>query len=657
MSCHHCNCHSSKQPENRPATDDAPAPARRAGLGKIISALFLLSGWLTDCFLSDTWSIAHWNGWLRVLWFFIALLPVCLPVLAEAWRGWRQGDYFNEFTLMAVAAIGAFAIGEYPEAVAVMLFYAVGEYFQEHASERARNDIRHMVELHPGEIAVEQPDGTVLRQDPEEVPPGSVIRLEAGRRVPLDGLLLGDVAADFDTSALTGESVPRVIEPGHEVLAGMLTVNRACRIQVKRSYSKSALAHILKMVNDAAARKAPAERFIRRFARIYTPAVIAAAVLMAILPPWAALFTGWEGMTLNESFHRALVFLVASCPCALVISIPLAYFSGLGFASRRGILFKGGNYLDALSTAGTVIFDKTGTLTCGRFKVTGVECADGMSQRELLRLAGGVEQYSTHPLAHAVADYVASAGIKPAVADTVEELPGRGLRAAVDTRTVLVGSRRLLEEEGVPAETVPAVAGTDGLVMIAIDKRYAGSFILTDMPKHDAAKAVRELRRLGVKRQIILSGDRQDAVRELADRIGITEYRGDLLPEQKLQQVKRLLSSSRRHGVAFVGDGINDAPALALSDIGIAMGNAGNDVAVETADVVVRSGSPAKVAEAVRIARRTRHIVRFNITLSIAVKAAVLLLGGAGLAPLWLAVLADTGVALLCVLNVFTLWR
>lgn len=593
--------------------------------------------------------------WVRLLWYVAAYLPVGLPVIRQAVAESARGDVFNEFTLMTVATIGAFAIGEYPEAVAVMLFYAVGEHFQDVAVDRAQASISALVSLRPDTVMRCGPGGSRTLCTPDAVHPGDEIEVPVGGRVPFDGQLLGG-SASFDTAALTGESLPRTVAGGGEVAAGFLVVDRAVRLRVVRPYADSALSRIMRLVSEAAERKAPAEQFIRRFARVYTPVVIALAVLVALLPPLCAPWLGFGPQPAREWVYRALVFLVVSCPCALVVSIPLSYFSGVGRASRLGVLFKGGNYLDALARVNTVVYDKTGTLTRGEFAVERVAPAEGMDARQLLALAAAAESRSTHPLARAVVGEARRAGIGFQPAADVEERAGRGLRARVGGHEVLAGNARLLAGSGV---ALPAAAAQDAAacrILLAVDGRYAGSIVLADQPRPEAPAVVAALSRLGVDRQAILSGDEPGAVAALARRVGVAEWYGGLLPADKTARLQALLDEPGRR-VAYVGDGINDAPALAMAHVGVAMGGAGSDAAVQAADVTLLGDRLAFLPQAMRLARQTRALVRSNVALALGVKLAVLLLDVVGYAPLWLAVLADTGVALLCVANVFILPR
>lgn len=621
----------------------AAAPVRQY-VALALSVVMLAAGlWLDHA--GAAWFA---TPWVRLLWYVVAYVPVGWPVIREALGETARGDVFNEFTLMVVATLGAFAIGEYPEAVAVMLFYAVGEHFQDVAVDRAQDSIRSLVSLRPDQVTVLSPDGSRTVCAPESVAPGTEIEVPVGGRVPLDGTLLGGTAS-FDTSALTGESLPRAIAVGDEVSAGMMVIDRAVRLRVVRPYADSALARIMNLVREAADRKAPAEQFIRRFARIYTPVVIGLAVLVALLPPFVAPLLGFGEQPLREWVYRALVFLVVSCPCALVVSIPLSYFSGIGRASRAGILFKGGNYLDALTHVNTVVYDKTGTLTRGEFAVEDVVPADGFEADGLLALVAAAEQSSTHPLGRAIVAGAWARGLRLPAAERVEELAGRGLRARVDGHEVLAGNRRLLQEcaAGAPAAAAP----TADTVYCAVDGRYAGRICLADQPRPEAAAAVAALRRLGVKRQAVLSGDATAVVERLARRVGIDESHGDLLPADKVARLRVIIAAPGAR-VAYVGDGINDAPALALAGVGIAMGGAGSDTAVQTADVIIQGDRLDRLPLAVRIARQTRRLVCSNVALAIGVKVAVLVADVFGYAPLWLAVLADTGVALLCVANV-----
>ena len=584
---------------------------------------------------------------VRFCWYLAAYFPVGLPVLREAWNGMRQRDFFTEYTLMSLAAIGAFYIGEYPEGVAVMLFYSIGEALQERAVERARRNIRALVDIRPEQANVLE-DGKPVAMPAAQVVPGRTIEVLPGGRVPLDGVLLSE-AAPFNTAALTGESTPRTICKGDEVLAGMISSQHPVRIEVTRPYGESALSRILSMVEEAAARKAPAELFIRRFARIYTPVVTGLAVLIVALPGLWSLLHGGFAYSFDEWLSRALVFLVASCPCALVISIPLGYFSGIGVASKAGVLFKGGSYLDAIARVNTVVFDKTGTLTEGLFEVREVHVAPGVNSGELLGWVASAERTSIHPVARAVVQYAEREGVALLASEGAVEIAGHGIRAEFDGKQLLVGNTRLMARFGVeyPSE-VDAIPET--IVVCALDGRYAGYLVIADKPKEDAARAVAELKSLGIEDIRILSGDREALVANLGRRLGVSEARGDLLPEGKMEILEALRGEPGKV-TAFVGDGFNDAPALATSDGGVARGALGRDAAIETADVVIQSDQPSRLPAAIRIGRLTHRIVRQNILLAIGVKVVVLTLGALGIATMWEAVFADVGVTLLAVLN------
>lgn len=587
------------------------------------------------------------EGYFSLIWYIVAYLPVGLPVMKEAWESMKDKDYFSEFTLMFVATLGAFYIGEYPEGVAVMLFYSVGELFQEKAVDKAKRNIGALLDVRPEEAAVVR-DGRVTIENPQNVKVGETIEIKTGGRVPLDGMMLNEVAA-FNTAALTGESVPRSIRMGEEVLAGMIVTDKVIRIKVIRPFDKSALARILELVQNASERKAPAELFIRKFARVYTPIVIGLAVLIVLLPFIYSLITPQFFFTFNDWLYRALVFLVISCPCALVVSIPLGYFGGIGAASRLGILFKGGNYLDAVTKINTVVFDKTGTLTKGTFEVQSCNCESGVSEEELIRMIASVESSSTHPIAKAVVNYAGRRDIELSSVTDSKEYAGLGLEAAVNGIQVLAGNGRLLSKFQIeyPPELLSI---TDTIVVCAIGNKYAGYLLLSDSLKEDAKIAIQNLKALGIQNIQILSGDKQSIVSNFAEKLGISEAYGDLLPDGKVKHLEELRQHTENQ-VAFVGDGMNDAPVLALSNVGIAMGGLGSDAAIETADVVIQTDQPSKVAEAIKVGKLTRRIVWQNISLAFGVKLLVLILGAGGLATLWEAVFADVGVALIAIMN------
>lgn len=598
---------------------------------------------------------------LRIAAYAVSFAIVGWPVIRNAVREMRQGEVANEYFLMAVASLGAFAIGEYPEAVAVMLFYSVGEFFQDRAVDHARRDIRSLVNLTPETCRVVGEGRSTVKRC-EDVVPGEVIEVVAGGRVPIDGELLSHDAA-FDTAALTGESIPREIKKGQEVQAGMVAVGGSARLRVLRPMSDSALARIMAMVNDAAARKAPAERFIRKFARIYTPAVITLAVLLAVVPvvtDFRTVVIDGDVSLLYKYVYRALIFLVISCPCALVISIPLGYFGGIGVASRHGILFKGANYLEAITKVKAVMFDKTGTLTEGRFAVDSVIALEGRTQADVLSAAAAMETHSSHPMAQAIVEEAHRRGLTFGRDLTVEEISGKGMKATVGGHTVMAGNLKLMRDGGVELrESMPPAPDDSSRlsqIFCAEDGRLIGIVCLADRLKPDARHAVKALRREGIQEIGILSGDKTEVTARTGRELGMDYAIGDLLPEGKVEHLQQTMKA-QRGSVAFVGDGINDAPCLALADVGIAMGGTGSDAAIETADVVIRSDRPSKVALAIKIGRLTRYAVIFNIALALGVKVTFLTLGALGLTGLWWAVVADTGVALLCVGNVFVLQK
>ena len=612
--------------------------------GKVIFSLLLLAGGI----IMNALDLAFFReGYVSLIWYIVAYLPVGIPVMKEAWESIRGKDYFSEFTLMVIATLGAFYIGEYPEGVAVMLFYTVGELFQGKAVDKAKRNIGALLDVRP-EKALVLREGNLVTESPKKIKVGEIIEIKAGERVPLDGIMQNEVAA-FNTAALTGESVPRNIRKGEEVLAGMIVTDKVIRLEVTRPFDKSALARILELVQNAAERKAPAELFIRKFARVYTPIVIILAVLIVLSPLVYSLINPAFVFTFNDWLYRALVFLVISCPCALVVSIPLGYFGGIGAASRLGILFKGGNYLDAIIKINTVVFDKTGTLTKGTFDVQACKSAGDISEEELVKLIASVESDSTHPIAKAVVNYAKEQNIERVTVTDTKEYAGFGLEATVGGIPVLVGNCRLLSKFDIsfPQELLKI---TDTIVVCAVGNRYAGYLLLADALKEDAKVAIDRLKALNIENIQILSGDKQSIVTNFAEKLGISKAYGDLLPEGKVKHLEELRQDEANR-IAFVGDGMNDAPVLALSHVGIAMGGLGSDAAIETADVVIQTDQPSKVAEAIKVGRLTRRIIWQNVSLAFGVKLLVLILGAGGIATLWEAVFADVGVALLAIMN------
>ena len=601
----------------------------------IASAVFLVIGLLLDK-LPMFWFI---NPYLIFFIYIVAFMPVGLPVMHKAWTAIKhEHDFFSEFMLMSVAAVGALYLGEYPEATVVMLLYCIGEGLQDRAVDRARDNIKSLLAFRPD--FARMPDGR--KERPENVEIGAKIEVRPGERVPLDGRLL-ESSATFNTAALTGESMPRLIEAGQEVMAGMIATDSVVWLRVVRKANESAISRMLKMVEEATERKAPTENFIHRFAHIYTPTVIALAFLVVIVPWMVSLFTAFN-YYFSVWLHLALVFLVISCPCALVISVPLSYFAGIGAASRRGILFKGSNSLDAVTKLDTAVFDKTGTLTTGTFQV---EKTVGLSEEDMA-LVAAVEAVNSHPIAQAIVKSMQGKELIDVDKNQIENVPGYGMKY----KTWLMGTLKLLKQEGVNYdEALESVAET--IVAVAEDKLFKGYILLADTPKAGIFTLPKRLKAQGIKMMQVLSGDKQALIDRLVvqfeDAKDYVKGYGDLLPEHKVAHIEALKHDGRE--VAFIGDGINDAPVLALSNVGFAMGKMGADMAVETADVVIQTDDPLKVAEAIAIGRRTRRIVLQNIIFAIGVKVLVMVLGILGMATLWEAVFADSGVALLAVMN------
>ncbi|PMB09467.1 heavy metal translocating P-type ATPase [Fischerella thermalis CCMEE 5273] len=572
--------------------------------------------------------------------FIPAYLLSGWTVLKAAGRNVLRGQVFDENFLMTIATVGAIAIHQLPEAVAVMLFYRVGELFQEYSVGRSRRSIKALLEVRP-DTANLKVNGSVKAVSPEAVRVGDIILVKPGEKIPLDGEVL-EGNSQVDTSALTGESVPRTVKVGETVLAGMINQTGVLTVGVTKLFGESSIAKILDLVENATSKKAETEKFITRFARYYTPVVVILSLAVALLPPLLI-----PGATHEEWVYRALILLVISCPCGLVISIPLGYFGGVGGAAKRGILVKGSVFLDALTAVRTVVFDKTGTLTKGVFKVTQIVTKNGFSESELLTLAAKVEAHSSHPVAQSIREAYSQL-IDDADVTDYEEIAGHGIRAKVNNQTVLAGNDRLLHRENIDHDTCN-VEGT--VVHLAVDQRYAGYILIADEIKEDAAQAIRDLKRVGVEQTVMLTGDNKVVAQGVANLLGLDSYVAELLPEGKVEAIEKLLSLSGKGKVVFVGDGINDAPVIARVDIGMAMGGLGSDAAIETADVVIMTDAPSKVAQAIQVARKTRKIVVQNIVLAMVVKGLFIILGIFGVATLWEAVFADVGVALLAILN------
>lgn len=603
----------------------------------IVSFLLLGIGLLLDHMISNTF----FEGYIRLTWYLLAFIPVAYPVAKNAVKTMAEGDYFNEFTLMTVATVGAFLIKEYPEGVAVMLFYSVGELFQDRAVSQARSNIKSLIDMRV-EVAMVLRNDKFVELAPENANVGDTIQVRVGERIPLDGKMLSE-GSSFDTSALTGESKPVSYKKGESVLAGMVNLEKVIEVEVEKKYSDSSLSRILEMVEDASTRKAKTELLIRKFARVYTPIVFLLAVLVTVLPYFIVtdyVFESW--------LYKALVFLVISCPCALVISVPLGYFGGIGAASRLGILFKGANFLDMMTKVNTVVMDKTGTLTKGVFEVQNI-VPKGVDEETLLKTVKAIENQSTHPIANAIVNYRKDIVFDALKVEDVEEIAGHGLKGIVDGREVLAGNAKLLHKFNIPYD-VEVDNVVSSIVVLAIENQYAGYITIADEVKEDSAALIANLHRQGINKAVMLSGDKKEIVEQTARELDIDLAYGGLLPQDKLKHVEELKAYSN-NVVAFLGDGINDTPVLALSDVGIAMGAMGSDAAIEVADVVIQTDQPSKVLTAIEISKFTHRVVMQNIALAIGIKVLVMLLSILGYTAMWEAVFADVGVTILAVLN------
>lgn len=617
----------------------------RGKLLLIAATVFLLIGAVV---VEHNTSLATWQ---LLLVYLVPYLLIGHDTLGEALEGIAKGDMFNEDFLMSVATIGALCIGflpgaetQFAEAVFVMLFFQVGELFEGYAEGRSRESISHLMDIRPDVANVER-DGTVESIKPEEVRVGETIVVRPGEKIPLDGIIV-EGTTSLNTIALTGESCPRDVEERDEVVSGCINLTGVIRVKTTKTFGESTVSKIIRLVESADENKSRSESFITRFARVYTPIVVFAALALAFIPPFFS--AEGYGTAFSTWLYRALIFLVVSCPCALVISVPLSFFGGIGAASRRGILIKGSGYMDTLANLGTVVFDKTGTLTHGEFAVEAVH-PSGFDEHELLHLAAHVEHFTTHPIGAALRDAFPSEATDGCKIEDVEEIAGRGIRAKVSGRTVCVGNGKMMEDIGLEAHNCH-LAGT--IIHVAVDGKYAGHIVINDKIKEDSAEAISSLKRLGVEKTVMLTGDREAVGKDVAERLGLDEYHAELLPADKVAHVERLIrEKTEGKSLAFVGDGINDAPVLKRADVGIAMGGLGSDAAIEAADVVLMDDKPSKISTAIGIARRTIHIARENVVFAIGVKVAVLLLATVGLGNMWMAVFADVGVTVLAVLN------
>ncbi|MFN8416114.1 MAG: heavy metal translocating P-type ATPase [Cytophagaceae bacterium] len=618
-------------------TEEEELQSWKSYLPAICSFILLIAGIVADNQVSKHNRFEFFDGYVRLAYYLIPYLLIGWSVLKKAYRSILRKDFFNEFMLMSIATLGAFYIKEYPEGVAVMLFYQIGELFQDAAVEKAKRSIKALLDIRPDEVTVFR-NGKAEKINPAEVAIGETIQIKPGEKIALDGELLSEKAS-FNTAALTGESQPDNKYKGEAVLAGMINLNTVAEIKVSALFKDSKLSKILQLVQDATAKKAKTQLFISRFARKYTPVVVLAAIGITVIPYFFV-----DQYDFNDWLYRALVFLVISCPCALVVSIPLGYFGGIGLASRNGILFKGSNYLDVMTEINTVVMDKTGTLTKGVFKVQQVEPSE-IDKDTLLRLTAALEAHSTHPIAKAVVEHAAIKDLPES--KNIEEIAGHGLKGTVDGKQVLAGNSKLLTKFNIPFDD--KINGiTDTIVVTAIDGKYAGYITIADEIKEDSSEAIKALHSLGIK-TVMLSGDKQAVVNNVAKTVGIDNAYGDLLPEGKVEKVQTLKNEGMK--IAFVGDGVNDAPVIALADAGIAMGGLGSDATIETADIVIQNDQPYKIFSAIKIGKLTKRIVWQNITLAFVVKAIVLILGAGGVATLWEAVFADVGVAMIAILN------
>ena len=648
--CKCCNTHEhghshGHHHEHEHHHDEHGEEGLRGKLLLIAATVFLLIG---AVIVEHNTSLATWQ---LLLVYLVPYLLIGHDTLGEALEGIAKGDMFNEDFLMSVATIGALCIGflpgaetQFPEAVFVMLFFQVGELFEGYAEGRSRESISHLMDIRPDVANVER-DGKVESVKPEDVKVGETIVVRPGEKIPLDGIIV-EGTTSLNTIALTGESCPRDVEEMDEVVSGCINLTGVIRVKTTKTFGESTVSKIIRLVESANENKSRSESFITRFAHVYTPIVVFAALALAFIPPffsadgYATAFSTW--------LYRALIFLVVSCPCALVISVPLSFFGGIGAASRRGILIKGSGYMDTLANLGTVVFDKTGTLTHGEFAVEAVHPSD-FDEHELLHLAAHVEHFTTHPIGAALRNAFPSEAIDGCKIEEVEEITGRGIRAKVSGRTVCVGNSKMMEDIGLEAHNCHLV-GT--IIHVAVDGKYAGHIVINDKIKEDSAEAITSLKRLGVEKTVMLTGDREAVGKNVAERLGLDEYHAELLPADKVAHVERLIrEKAEGKSLAFVGDGINDAPVLKRADVGIAMGALGSDVAIEAADVVLMDDKPSKISTAIDIARRTIHIARENVVFAIGVKVAVLLLATVGLGNMWMAVFADVGVTVLAVLN------
>lgn len=622
--------HQNHEDAHHHSHDHGNENTKRMLIRLIIGALIAAGAWFSS-----------FSGYIEFSLFALAYIIIGGDIVFRAVKNLFRGQVFDENFLMTIATVGAFAIQEYPEGVAVMLFYQVGEMFQSIAVNRSRKSISSLLDIRP-DYANLKIGNEIERVSPEEVKIGDIILVKPGERVPLDGKVIDGVSA-MDTSALTGESVPREVEPGHDVLSGFINKNGVLTVEVAKEFSESTVSKILDLVQNASSKKAPTENFITKFARYYTPVVVIIAVLLAVVPPLII-----TGATFSEWIYRALIFLVISCPCALVVSIPLGFFGGIGAASKNGVLVKGSNYLEALNDVKYVVFDKTGTLTKGAFTVTNIQPKGEISKEQLLRYAAYAEAHSTHPIAESIRTAYGES-INENELEDYNEISGHGIKVKIDGKEVLAGNAKLMNQEHIRYDQ-PADFGT--IVHLSINKEYAGYIVISDEVKEDSLEAIQSLKELGIKKTVMLTGDSKTVGEAVGRQLGLDQVYAELLPQNKVEEIEKLdQEKTSKEKIVFVGDGINDTPVLARADVGIAMGGLGSDAAIEAADIVIMTDEPSKITTAIRIAKRTRKIVWQNIIFALGVKAVFLLLGAFGIATMWEAVFSDVGVTLLAVLN------
>ncbi len=635
----HCHLHHYAHSESQGLLDTIRNYIKEITTGLLLALFMVLNHFGAFTHIASLLGIS--GEILSCLSFIIALIPVGVPIVIEMFELWGKGNFMNEFTLMVAATVGAFIIGEFPEGVAVLLFYSFGEKLEDSASDDVKKRIKALIGKLPDEAKVKE-NGVLISKKPRDIDAGAVLVVKPGERVAIDGELLGSFEVDFDTSAITGESVPRAYKPGEEISSGMIPVDRVVEIKTLKAFSDSSLSRIMKLIESAQATKSPTENMLRRITRWYTPLVFTLAVLLFCIPGLISILDSSPFLWMSW-LRRSLVFLVCSCPCALVVSIPLSYFASLGNASRKGLLFKGSKYVDSIRDIDTIYFDKTGTLTTGKFHISTILTIEGKSEEKILGIAAAIDAESMHPLAQAITGEADKRSLPLPPAADIKTVP-HGMTGKIEGNNIIVGSRKLLKSEGI--ETIPT-RNEGSEICVAVNGKHIGSIYLLDDIKPEATAAIRLLHNLGVKNIVVLSGDREEAVKRVARIIGADGYEAALLPADKQNVI--LENSNNGHKIAFVGDGINDAPSIAASDVGVAMGTLGTDMAMESADLIIAGDSISKLPVAIRLARKVRRVIIENVSFAMGIKAAVMILGAFGIASLWAAVFADTGVTLITI--------